>query len=505
MSSVDIGKVGTGLAGLLIVGAGMAAGPGIVALTIMAAGAMRKGVDRAVKARGRGRARREAWDEGLTSREEADQAWARIERALEAEIEGVGDPLERERLLASLSDERSGSIEALCQGDGLSIERIVEEVRTEIATVRLDERILASRMEELSQMLYRAEQDAPPGFRAEIDALRIIPEGRSIEERIREVGASIAKAQRLVEEIRQADALSPLALEAPHAPPTDVVDEERRDALALAEEIRDIAWSASFFDEPEAEALRPLVDEALEALSPAPRRAIGAKRLRLIRAQVKATYDRARERAMVTELSKRDLRSFLPTMRRAQDTEALCARIEELIEAPVVTREERRAIREAVEVVLKEQMEPIADTILAERAEAVLGGMGYALLDEDGGPLSPGKMRTLSTPWDGYRVQMKVTDAGEVATRFVRVAGSEEERDGASEYQRQKDAEAGKRWCEDLQRFYGAMEAEGILMRSAFREEPDEEGLVVVVDPVEERPPTAKARRSREHLREARS
>ncbi len=49
----------------------------------------------------------------------------------------------------------------------------------------------------------------------------------------------------------------------------------------------------------------------------------------------------------------------------------------------------------------------------------------------------------LSTPYEGYKVRVKVNNNKTVATRLVRVVGSEEDKANISEYQKQKDIDAG--------------------------------------------------------------
>ena len=516
MSSSDIGEVGAGLAGMLILGAGAAAGIGLIALTVGAGWALRQGASYAAegyqRARASGERRARERQERVRQREEearqrlADRAWTQTRQALQLEIDAVETASEREALSASLEGMEAPFRAALDREDGAAAESAINDLRQRISSVRTEERMLSSQGEALSRLLSRLERDAPSGFASEVGALRKEEEllvSGAIEERARRTRDLLARAQRLAGEAAQASAipLESLEEEALFIPPAqssavhpnanaspeggESRDETGPQSASLVADICDFGARVAFFDQREAEALKPLIAEARGE-------GVSAARLHLIRDQVKASYGRLKEQTALTDLFKGDLRDFLPPMRRAQGeaAERLRARMERLLEARVVTREEYADVYKAVRVTLEDQAEAIADALLAERVEAVLGGMGYALLDEEGADLRPGKMYTLATPYDGYRVQVKVSDEGRIATRFVRVVGSEEERDHVSEYQRQKDVEAGRKWCQDLQRFYGTLEEEGLLIESAFRKEPEEE-VVVLVDSEAARPAAA--------------
>ena len=132
--------------------------------------------------------------------------------------------------------------------------------------------------------------------------------------------------------------------------------------------------------------------------------------------------------------------------------------------------------------------------------------MGYTLMDEEGKPvgLKAGEVRMLSTPYEGYKVRVKVGQDGTLATRLVRVVGSEEEKASISEYQKQADIEGGKKWCANLKQIHEALAKEGLPVKDIFRREPGEEPLDIVVDASvrKQRKQAAGAERPQERLRE---
>ena len=290
-----------------------------------------------------------------------------------------------------------------------------------------------------------------------------------------------SEAQKLADEISRANSISleGLAEQTFIIPPiiNNADDEKKSDESAgLLEDICDFGGRAAFYDESAAESLKPLITEANSGAE--------VSRLKLIRSQVKTTYNNLREQAVLTAMFKRDIGDFLPPMRKAHDTESLCLRMEELLTAPVVSRDEYNSVYKEVKAVLAEQLEDIAEAVFAEKISATLSGMGYTLLDENGNPanLTPGQMRMIDTPYEGYRARVKVGKNHTVVTRLVRVVGSEDEKASVSEYQLQQDIETGQKWCKDVQNFYDALKEDGIAMTVKFSKEPGDEPLDVVVD-----------------------
>lgn len=171
-------------------------------------------------------------------------------------------------------------------------------------------------------------------------------------------------------------------------------------------------------------------------------------------------------------------------MKKAHGTEKLCVQIEDLLTAPYITRDEFSRIYRAVNDTFSEQAEGIIDRLFAEKVGEKLRGLGYSLIDENGKPVDipADKICTLSTPYEGYQVRIKVGRNKNIATRLVRVVGSNEEKANVSEYQKQKDIETGRKLCKDLRAFYKSLENDGIKMNDVMRKEPEEENLDIIVD-----------------------
>ncbi|MCR5219704.1 MAG: hypothetical protein K6E31_01755 [bacterium] len=437
-----------------------------------------------------------------------EQTWQQTSQMLRREIDQVRSVPERQNLTSLLNGMASVWRQAMMNNDAPATEKALAGLRQKIFSAQADEKMLDSRRDELSRLLTKLSAEAPSGFAPELEALRKDGNSKnsslSIEEQTKRIEALKSKARKLAGEIAQANALSldDLVEETVFIPePVDnkqSKEDEDAAGVALVADICDFGGRIAFFDEREAERLKPLVLEAKQGTT--------MTRLKLIRGEIKTIYGHLRECAVLTDMFKRDLRDFLPPMRKAQGTEQLCRRMEELLEASNVSRDAYDKIYMSVKKVFLEQMETITDALLAEKVEGTLKQMGYTLMDEEGRPveLKAGEARLLSTPYEGYRVRVKVGQDGAIATRLVRVVGSEEEKTSVSEYQKQADIEVGKKWCANLKQIHEALAEEGLPVRDIFRKEPGEEPLDIIVDPSIRKPrKQAKgAERPQERLRE---
>ena len=261
-------------------------------------------------------------------------------------------------------------------------------------------------------------------------------------------------------------------------PPSKVLSQENKRDKKLASLVSDIVnfgARIAFFDENEARKIHPLVDEAASGKA-------GRDELRLtaIRQEIKMRYGKLKEQKILTEMFKQEIHEMLPLVKRARDAETLIVRMDELMTAGEVSRADFTPLYEDAKIFIAGQLESITDKIVMEKVSGALNEMGYTLVGEDGQSIAAQDVNYVESPYDGYQVQVKI-DKGALATRLVRVVGSEEEKNAASEYQRQKDIETGRKWCRDLDVFHEKMKSEGIEFNTKLRKEPEEEPLRVIV------------------------
>ena len=379
---------------------------------------------------------------------------------------------------------------AIKEGNSSLADHIIEEMRGKILSVQMNERMLESRRDKIMKAIEELEAKAPEGFSHELaDMKRNIPVSwHSLAELSEKIGAVSESLQVILGDVSMANALSLNDLEEETAfiPTLKSPAENCGLNASFVKDICDFGERIAFFDENEAARLEALIIEAEKESS--------VSRLKAVRDQIKAVYGRLRERAILTEMFRRDLGDFLPPMKKAVGTEELCVQIEDLMTASYITREEFSRIYRAVKEVFSSQIESIVDKLFAEKIGGKLKSMGYSLADEAGNPVDvfPGKVCTLSTPYEGYQMRLKIGRDKSIVTRLVRTVESEEEKAHVSEYQRQKDTETGKKLCADLREFYKSLEDEGIKVHELMRKEPGQEALDIIIA----ESPTAKAKKS---------
>ena len=482
------------VAGAVIVTAATVAGASYVGYKGAVAGA--RVLSKGVAAAGRAAERRRIENENQRRIDEQrrleehrkllTQAAEALTSDLSAQVGALGDAGTKRSLEASLRQTLS-SCRSEIQRGGTAIDEAFREIRYKLLDAKMEESMANSLASDFESLASRVEANMLPGFRGEWEKMLASAKETSnlpTEQRTRALRSLIAGANEFAGRMGKAAGISlegivedvfivPSPAKRPGVPdPAEEIETARAD-------IADFGGRIAFFDRGEAESLRPLMEEAVSCASPF--------RLSLIRDQIKTTYGKLKERRVLAELFKQELRELLPVMKRTRNSESLIFRMEELLEAGEVRRDDFSPLYREAKTVIAEQIERLIDDEMARRVEGVLGEMGYSLLTEDGreaetslAELRPGEVRHLETPYEGYRVRVRV-DGGKIATRLVRVAASEAEKAG-DEYQRQKDEETGKKWCGDLDAFYGALEKEGVLVEQLLRKEPGDEPLDVIVE-----------------------
>ena len=241
------------------------------------------------------------------------------------------------------------------------------------------------------------------------------------------------------------------------------------------DEILDCAARIAQIDPQERDKLLPLLDELKH---PSPFKS----RISMIHRQVRLTYAAVRERAAQTRCFKEELEPLLPLISLIPDGESFAERIQSLLKSEFIERKIFLSLYEETRLLLAQTQENLADSILTEKVSSILEEMGYSLNTAEEKTWKPGQIVYLNSPYAGYRIMLKISEKKDVAIRLVRIVTTEEEREHTSAYQRQKDAEIGKKWCADLDVFLERMGKFGIHLNTALRQEPHEAPLLVIAD-----------------------
>lgn len=406
----------------------------------------------------------------------------RITQEMTALIEALSDERERNALQSQLNAV-SSRFRADIEGGREDVpDAEFREIRQRILAVQMDEKLACMLDEELGKIESALSDEAgniPAGFLSEWDEIRgelQRANALALQERIKSLSALLDRARTFAEKAASAANISLAGLvEERYTLPPRAPTPENEKLASLLSDILDFGARIAFYDEREAREIRPLLDEAASDET-----RTDEYRLAAIREEVRMRYGKLKERTVQTEIFKEELRDMLPLVRRARGAEALIVRMEELLTAREISRAAYMPLYGEVKVFLAEQLEEITDEILAEKVGDALGEMGYTLVCGDGDGLSAGEVNFVQSPYDGYRVKVKVDEGGALSTRLVRVADSEDEKNSTSEYQRQKDIEVGRKWCRDLDALHERMKSAGIEFETSLRKEPEELPLDVV-------------------------
>ncbi|MDR2137167.1 MAG: hypothetical protein LBO68_02650 [Synergistaceae bacterium] len=280
-------------------------------------------------------------------------------------------------------------------------------------------------------------------------------------------------------------------------------NEGKNEAQNMVREIRDWADRVAQLDESEGEKLRPLL-ENLKADTAFPDRLVRLHR------QMKTAWGALRERTASTEFFRDKLGELLNLLQASQDAllspegSELSRRCHTLRGGKFIDRELFMTLYEDVARFVWSRGEEIADAVFARRVERTLAEMGYDLLPasrlqasrlqenreseepETENILRPEQVRYLESPYEGYRVMLKVDAKGGMTARLVRAVATEEEKEkeqnAPDANQVQKDREAGEKWCRDFDGFLAKMREQDLSLDVSLRQEPEESQVLVVVD-----------------------
>jgi hypothetical protein len=402
-----------------------------------------------------------------------------------AELGRVGDGGgARKELREGLESLRKSVDERLENGTETVIVDELNSLKRKFHTVELDDAQCRSRTDSVRRLIETLRALDAPSYKKELDRL----EGEF--ERISVLPAEnrMYELQGMSEELRELEKFIKAAAEAD----IGALEEHRyvfepreaKDRRRIVWEIRDWADRIAQLDEIEGERLHPVL-EGLNPDSPFP------DRLARLREQVKTTWGAVREKAASTAFFREKLSELSEILQVSEDAAGsregseLIRRCATACGGKFIDREFFMTLYEDISRFVWSRGEEIADAIFVQKAEKTLAELGYELLTDDlseSTDLRVGQIRYLESPYEGYRVMVKVDSKGAVTTRLVRVVADEEEKNAPAADQRQKDLETGKKWCRDLDGFFEKMREQGLPLDVTLRREPEEDELLIVVD-----------------------
>ena len=259
------------------------------------------------------------------------------------------------------------------------------------------------------------------------------------------------------------------------APLVQAPDSRERRRRTLLDEARRFHLLLARLDVAAADACLPLLAEVTASTDD--------QRLALVRDSICLKYGETREATATSAIHREVLQPLPDQVRQLPGGTELATMLELLLEQPLISVEEyREAVRQAHDLLYRCHEEQA----LLARVQDTLEQLGYATLAGKDGVteqgLLAGEVFFVETPWEGYRVMLRLSPQGELLTRLVRLVATEEERKTVGAYQKQKDLEVAKRWCHDYDKLIAVMEQQGITCAVNLRKAPEEEEVLCLVD-----------------------
>jgi len=297
--------------------------------------------------------------------------------------------------------------------------------------------------------------------------------------RIRSAKVRLAAARNLAKRVRsmaqsERDAARDLFEELPEQRYIHLTHDQRAKAL-LRDEIVHYHDRMKALDADAYGAVQNMVEESREEPI--------LQRLEMMRNTIKLHYGSLKEQIAQSRFFRENLEKALRELRTYPESDQITADIAEILQKNVISREAYGRISESIGAFLGLQIHRRYAASIRERL-ALLGYDVIGETDRDGvvGRLVGGEIVMLDTQWHDYKVMLRMSGEGEIATRFVRVVASEEEKARVSTYDRQRDAEVAKKWCADFDRFVEGLRVDGLPLHIVVRKEPEEEDCLCMVD-----------------------
>lgn len=207
------------------------------------------------------------------------------------------------------------------------------------------------------------------------------------------------------------------------------------------------------------------------------------QRFEMIRDTIRLKYGAVKDAVATTVIRREALQALPDQVRDLPGGTELTSMLESLLNQPLISVEEyREAVRQTHDLLYKRHEEQA----LLGRVRDTLEQLGYVTLSGKDGiteeGLQAGEVFFVETPWEGYRVMLRLSPQGELLTRLVRLVATEEERQTITSYQRQKDVEVARRWCHDYDKLIAGMEQQGVTCTVNLRKAPEEEEVLCMVD-----------------------
>jgi len=203
-----------------------------------------------------------------------------------------------------------------------------------------------------------------------------------------------------------------------------------------------------------------------------------SERLKIVFSSVKLEYDSLKRMHLWTTVYKDELNLFLCKISSITTFNAdLVKKINTLMSQKNIVKSEFKKIQQEFQLYIKTSNER---NELSTKLQENLKYLGYTVSSNTHSDnitlyqqLSQGEIVYLDTDIDAYKIMIKLNKDMGFSIRFTKMVATQHEIDNVSSYQRQKDQENAKKWCNNYDKLCQLLKQHNINVHDKLRQEPD--------------------------------
>jgi len=211
------------------------------------------------------------------------------------------------------------------------------------------------------------------------------------------------------------------------------------------------------------------------------------ERLKIVFSSVKLEYDALKRMYLWTTVYKNELSLFLSKISSINTFNAdLVKKINALISQKHIVKSEFKKVQQEFQLYIKTSNER---NELSIKLQENLKYLGYTVSSNTHSnnmtlyqQLSQGEIVYLDTDIEAYKIMVKLNKDMGFSIRFTKMVATQHEVDNISSYQRQKDQENAKKWCNNYDKLCQLLKQHNINVHDKLRQEPETVDIAYMIN-----------------------
>jgi len=211
------------------------------------------------------------------------------------------------------------------------------------------------------------------------------------------------------------------------------------------------------------------------------------ERLKIVFSSVKLEYDTLKRMHLWTTVYKDELNLFLHKITSITTFNAdLVKKLNTLISQKNIIKSEFKKVQQEFQLYIKTSNER---NELSTKLQENLEYLGYTVSSNTHSnhmtlyqQLSQGEIVYLDTDMEAYKIMVKLNKDMGFSIRFTKMVATQHEVDNVSSYQRQKDQENAKKWCNNYDKLCQLLKQHNINVHDKLRQEPEAADISYMVN-----------------------